>query len=140
MLIFLNFQPHSESLCVYLPPNSNRMKYLVIIVSILACSFTFHTTYFETGRASFYANKFSGRKTTSGEIFSQDGLTAAHKTLKLGTFVLVKNLMNDSTVVVKINDRLGKTSHHNIDLSLRAAKQLNFIKQGNVKVTIETIE
>lgn len=121
-------------------PNSNKMKYLVIIISIFACSFTFHTTYLETGRASYYANKFHGRKTTSGEIFSQEGLTAAHKTLKLGTFVLVTNLLNDSTVVVKINDRLGKTSGHNIDLSLRAAKQLNFIKQGNVKVTIETIE
>ena len=81
-----------------------------------------------TGTASFYAKKFNGRKTSSGEKFSSDSLTAAHKKFKFGTYVLVRNLKNDSTVVVKINDRLPQKSKRSIDLTLRAAKQLNFMR------------
>lgn len=92
-----------------------------------------------TGVASYYANKFEGRKTSSGELFRQDSLTAAHKTLPFGTMVKVTNLSNDSTVVVKINDRLPKSSSRSIDLSLRAAKQLNFVRKGLTQVRIEVL-
>lgn len=92
------------------------------------------------GTASFYAKKFNGRKTSSGEKFSNDSLTAAHKKLKFGTYVLVRNLKNDSTVVVKINDRLPQKSKRSIDLSLRAAKQLNFVKLGLTKVEITVLD
>lgn len=94
----------------------------------------------ETGRASFYANRFVGRKTSSGEIFSQDNFTAAHKTMKLGTFVKVTNLENDSVVVVKVNDRLGRSSRHLIDLTKKAAEQLNFVNDGHTKVKLEILE
>lgn len=93
-----------------------------------------------TGMASFYAKKFNGRKTSSGEKFSSDSLTAAHKKLKFGTYVLVRNLKNDSTVVVKINDRLPQKSKRSIDLTLRAAKQLNFVKSGLTKVEITVLD
>jgi rare lipoprotein A len=93
-----------------------------------------------TGTASFYAKKFNGRKTSSGEKFSNDSLTAAHKKLKFGTYVLVRNLKNDSTVIVKINDRLPQKSKRSIDLSLRAAKQLNFVKFGLTKVEITVLD
>lgn len=93
-----------------------------------------------TGIASFYAKKFNGRKTSSGEKFSSDSLTAAHKKLKFGTYVLVRNLKNDSTVVVKINDRLPQKSKRSIDLTLRAAKQLNFVKSGLTKVEITVLD
>ncbi len=93
-----------------------------------------------TGTASFYANKFNGRKTSSGEKFSNDSLTAAHKKFKFGTYVLVRNLKNDSTVIVKINDRLPQKSKRTIDLTVRAAKQLNFIKSGLTKVEITVID
>ena len=93
-----------------------------------------------TGIASFYAKKFNGRKTSSGEKFSNDSLTAAHKKLKFGTYVLVRNLKNDSTVIVKINDRLPQKSKRSIDLSLRAAKQLNFVKSGLTKVEITVLD
>lgn len=106
---------------------------LTLIFLILSCVVLFGQ---ETGTASYYANKFEGRKTASGEIFHQDSLTAAHKTLPLGTFVSVVNLSNDSVVVVKINDRLPKSSKRCIDLSRRAAMQLNFIKKGLTKVEI----
>lgn len=94
----------------------------------------------QIGVASFYANKFNGRKTSSGEKFSQDSLTAAHKTISFGTFVLVRNLKNDSTVIVKINDRLPKSSKRSIDLSKKAAQQLNFIKAGLTKVEIRILD
>lgn len=92
------------------------------------------------GIASFYAKKFNGRKTTSGELFYNDKLTAAHKTLKFGTFVKVRNLKNDSTVIVKVNDRLPKNSKRSIDLSYKAAKQLNFINAGLTKVEITVLD
>ena len=65
---------------------------------------------FITGVASYYHNKFNGRRTSNGEIFNNKNLTAAHKTLPLGTWVKVTNLNNDSVVIVKINDRLPKNS------------------------------
>ncbi len=92
------------------------------------------------GLASFYANKFNGRKTSSGQIFSNTGLTAAHKHLKFGTKVMVRNLKNDSTVIVTINDRLPQKSKRTIDLTTKAAKQLNFLKSGLAKVEITILE
>ncbi|MCD6020088.1 MAG: rare lipoprotein [Bacteroidetes bacterium] len=92
------------------------------------------------GVASYYAQKFNGRKTSSGEKFSQDSLTAAHKKYKFGTYVLVKNLKNDSMVTVKINDRLPQNSKRSIDLSMRAAKQLNFVRAGLAKVEITVLD
>lgn len=92
------------------------------------------------GVASYYASKFNGRKTTSGEKFHNNDLTAAHKTLKFGTMVRVKNLKNDSVVVVKITDRLPQNSKRTIDLTQRAAKQLNFMKAGLAKVEITILD
>jgi rare lipoprotein A len=92
------------------------------------------------GVASFYAKKFNGRKTSCGEKFCNDSLTAAHKKFKFGTYVLVRNLKNDSTVIVRINDRLPQKSKRSIDLTQRAAKQLNFIKSGLAKVEITVLE
>lgn len=93
----------------------------------------------KTGTASYYAKKFQGRKTSSGEIFSQDGLTCAHKTLPFGTILKVTNLKNDSVVFVKVNDRLPSKSKRLIDLSYKAAKKLNFVKAGLTKVTLEVV-
>jgi len=93
----------------------------------------------EFGVASFYAKKFEGRKCSSGQKFRHDSLTAAHKTLKFGTKVKVTNLKNDSIVFVTINDRLPRSSKRKIDLTMRAAKQLNFVKRGLTKVRIEIL-
>lgn len=114
---------------------------IVIIGSLflVLCSF-FLQEAMEKGKASYYASKFEGRRTASGEVFRQDSLTAAHKTLPFGTRLKVTNLSNDSIVIVKVNDRLSKSSGHVIDLSLKAAKQLNFVRQGITTVTLEKIE
>ena len=98
-----------------------------------------HHLYTAKGKASYYANKFNGRCTTSGERFCNDSLTAAHKTLPFGTIVKVTNLQNDSVVIVRITDRLPKKSTRIIDLSRAAAIQLDFIKRGLTQVYIEQI-
>ena len=106
----------------------------------LFCQDTLASVNVTNGTASFYAQKFNGRKTSSGERFSNDSLTAAHKKLKFGTYVMVRNLKNDSTVIVKINDRLPQQSKRTIDLTVKAAKQLNFIKSGLTKVEITVLD
>lgn len=94
----------------------------------------------EMGTASFYHNKFDGRRTSSGEVFRQSLYTCAHKTYPFGTMLKVTNLSNDSTVVVKVNDRLPMRSKRCIDLSMVAAKQLNFVGKGLTKVRVEKVE
>ena len=92
------------------------------------------------GVASYYSDKYEGRKTTSGEIFSQDKLTAAHPTYSMGTIVRVKNLLNRKTVVVKINDRMTNLNGRIIDLSKKAAEELDMIKSGITKVQVDVLE
>jgi rare lipoprotein A len=102
-------------------------------------SFTNSDLFQQTGNASYYANKFHGRKTSSGEKYHKDSLVCAHKTLKFGTVLKVTNLKNDSTIIVRVIDRMGKSSPHIIDLSMAGAKQLNFVRNGITKVKIEQI-
>lgn len=122
------------------------MRVLIFIMIIMGLSYklfsqdTINSMNKSYGIASFYAKKFNGRKTSSGEKFSSDSLTAAHKKFKFGTYVLVRNLNNDSTVKVKINDRLPQKSKRSIDLTYKAAKQLNFIKSGLTKVEITVLD
>ena len=91
------------------------------------------------GLASFYSNKFNGRKTANGEIFSNQKLTAAHNTLPLGTYVRVTNLRNKRSVIVKVNDRLHHKNKRIIDLSRAAATKLGFIKSGLTRVKVEVL-
>lgn len=91
------------------------------------------------GIASYYARAFEGRRCSNGEVFRHDSLTAAHKTLRFGTRVRVTNLKNDSVIVVRVNDRLPKSSKRCIDLTKRGAKQLNFVMQGLTRVKLEVL-
>ena len=91
------------------------------------------------GYASFYADKFIGRKTSSGELFSQKKLTCAHNTLPFGTLIRVTNLANDSSIVVKVNDRLNQRNPRIVDLSKSAAKKLKFSGRGILKVRVELV-
>ena len=90
----------------------------------------------ETGRASYYADKFEGRKTANGEIFSQDKLTAASKTLPFGTKVTVKNITNGRTVKVRVNDRGPFVAGRTIDLSKKAAQKINMVNAGVADVVL----
>jgi rare lipoprotein A len=91
------------------------------------------------GTASFYANKFEGRQTASGEIFSQKKMTAACNLLPLGTWIKVTNLRNGRSVVVKVNDRLYYRMKRVVDLSTVAAKQIGH-RDGLTRVKVEVLE
>lgn len=93
----------------------------------------------EKGSATFYSSAFNGRRTSSGEVFNNNLLTAAHKTIAFGTTVKVTNIKNDSVVILKINDRLPKSSSHIIDVTMAAAKKLNFVRNGSAPVIIEVL-
>lgn len=88
------------------------------------------------GIASYYAKKFHGRKTTSGQTYHPEGMTAAHQSLPLGTRVLVRNLANDKEVTVVVNDRCAKKRTPFIDLSRAAARKLGFLGAGKANVAI----
>lgn len=96
-------------------------------------------TFEQEGIASYYADKFDGRPTASGEIFRQDSLTAAHKHLPFGTKVLVTNLKNNRQVTVRINDRGPFVAGRIIDLSKKGAQSINMINDGIVEVRIEAV-
>jgi rare lipoprotein A len=91
------------------------------------------------GRASWYGPGFHGKKTASGKIYDQHKLTAAHKTLPLGTKARVTNLENGSTVEVEINDRGPFIEGRIIDLSWAAAGVLGFVESGLAPVQVELI-
>jgi rare lipoprotein A len=91
------------------------------------------------GHASFYADKFIGKKTASGEIFSQEKLTCAHNTYPFGSKVRVTNLKNGKTVILKVNDRLHHRNPRLVDLTRAAASKLDFRKTGIIKVKVELI-
>jgi rare lipoprotein A len=93
-----------------------------------------------TGIASFYSNKFNGRKTASGQIFNQKKMTAACNKLPLGTKVKVVNLQNNESVELVINDRLHHKNRRLIDVSLAAAKKLGFYQNGTTKVKVIVLQ
>jgi rare lipoprotein A len=94
----------------------------------------------QTGKASFYADKFEGRPTASGEKYKHSKLTAAHKSLPFGTKVKVTNVANSQSVEVIINDRGPYVDGRIIDLSKSAAEKLGFISQGLAEVQMEVID
>jgi rare lipoprotein A len=93
-----------------------------------------------TGKASYYGLQFDGRKTSNGEIFNMNKLTAAHRSLKFGTVLKVTNVKNNKSVVVRVNDRGPFNYERVLDLSQGAAEQIGMIKDGVAEVEIEILE
>ena len=94
----------------------------------------------QTGKASFYADKFEGIETASGQKYRHNKLTGAHKTLPFGTRVKVTNLANNKSVELLINDRGPYVDNRIIDLSKSAAEELGFVNQGLAEVRLEVID
>jgi rare lipoprotein A len=94
----------------------------------------------EIGMASYYSDKFEGKKTASGELYKSSKMTAAHPTLPFGTLVKVTNLSNNKSVNVTVNDRGPFVKDRIIDLSKSAAVKLDYIDQGVAKVKVEPIK
>jgi rare lipoprotein A len=91
------------------------------------------------GTASFYADKFTGRKTAAGDNYDPKKLTAACNVLPLGTWIRVTNLRNNKSIIVRINDRLHAKMNRLVDLSKVAAHQLGYVQRGLAKVKVEVL-
>lgn len=114
-----------------------RKIYYMLLICIFSTTVVAQV---QTGKASFYADKFEGHPTASGEKYKHNKLTAAHRTLPFGTKIKVTNLANEQSVIVVINDRGPYVDGRVIDLSKKAAEELGFILQGLTDVTIEVVD
>jgi len=94
---------------------------------------------YQRGEASYYGRAFDGRRTASGEIFSSNRLTAAHRSLAMGSRVRVTNLDNGRHVVVRINDRGPFVRGRIIDLSRRAASRIDMVRSGVAPVELQVL-
>lgn len=94
----------------------------------------------QEGQASWYGGKFHGRPTASGEIFDQDGLTAAHRWLPLGTRIVVTNLDNGCSLALRVTDRGPYHGGRILDCSRAAARELGFIDQGVARVRWDVLQ
>jgi len=113
------------------------MKKLIIAMCLILSPIE---AYASCGLASWYGNKFHGKKTASGERFNKNAMTAAHKSLKFGTMVRVTSQKTGKSVIVKINDRGPFIRGRVIDLSEKAAYKLGIKNMGVGKVCIQKIQ
>lgn len=93
----------------------------------------------EEGLASYYHERFHGRKSSSGRVHDADELVAAHRTYPFGTFLRVTNLANMKYVIVCVTDRGPRRKSRIIDVSEKAAERLDFIKKGITRVRVEVV-
>jgi rare lipoprotein A len=96
-------------------------------------------SYNETGIASWYGPGFHGKRTANGEIYDENGLTAAHKTLPMPSLVRVTNLENGRSIEVRVNDRGPYSAGRVIDMTRRGAQLLGFIERGTARVRVEIL-
>ncbi|MDB4042479.1 septal ring lytic transglycosylase RlpA family protein [Methylophilaceae bacterium] len=96
-------------------------------------------TYSETGYASWYGKRYHGNKTSIGEVYDMYQMTGAHKTLPLPCYVKVTNLINEKSVIIRVNDRGPFVKNRIIDLSYAAAHRLEIIEKGSELVRVEVI-
>jgi rare lipoprotein A len=120
---------------------------LVCLVLLLPCSVapgqsaTQQSSGPQTGICVYYSDSFQGRLLASGEKYDKAALTAAHKTLPFGTMVKITNLKNNKSVVVRVNDRGPHGSKERIiEVTRRAAEELDMVKDGKAKVQIEVVK
>jgi peptidoglycan lytic transglycosylase len=92
-----------------------------------------------TMKASWYGPRFHGRFTANGEIYDQNAMTAAHKSMKFGTILRITNPRNNKSIIVRINDRGPYIPGRQIDLSKAAAEELDVIKNGVKRLKIEEV-
>ncbi len=116
-----------------------RIKIIIVLLSLTCLSFIDTEKIVKLkGVASYYANKFNGRRTANGEKFNVNHLTAASNKFEFGTLLKVTNLKNGLTVIVRVNDRMGNKTRL-LDLSPKAAKEIGLFRQGIGEVEIEVV-
>ena len=115
----------------------NLLK-IALVATLMTIGFTpLNAQDVQQGKASFYAQKFHGRMTASGERLHKDSLTCAHRYYPFGTLLRVYNPANGKSVLVRVIDRGPFVRGRIIDLSWRAAKELGIISQGVAMVTVQ---
>ena len=97
------------------------------------------TKHIGDGEASYYGHELAGNRTANGERFNPMGLTAAHRTLPLGSKLKVTNKANGKSVIVRINDRGPFVKHRVLDVSLGAAHQISMVRAGKAMVRLELL-
>ncbi len=121
------------------------MKRFILVIIMMISAFGIYsfkinaTDAKKTSYASYYHNKFNGRKTASGEIFSNSKFTAANRTLPFGTNIKVTNLNNGKEVIVKINDRGPYHSSRALDMSKAAFDEIGNTGSGTIPVEYEIV-
>jgi rare lipoprotein A len=117
--------------------------WFAMVITIISCSSATtvrpEPVFQQVGLASYYARKFHGRRTASGERYNENTYTAAHASLAFGSRVIVRNLKNNLTVTVRINDRGPFIKGRIIDLSLAAARDLKMVRDGVAKVHVRLL-
>ncbi|MET3532259.1 septal ring lytic transglycosylase RlpA family protein [Chryseobacterium flavum] len=120
-------------------------RFILVIIMMISTlgiySFTVNTLDAKkTSYASYYHDKFNGRKTASGEIFDNSKFTAANRTLPFGTNIKVTNLKNGKEVIVRINDRGPYHSSRSLDMSKAAFDEIGDISHGTIPVEYEIVD
>ena len=113
---------------------NRKIKFLLLALSFIMTSTIAFGQEIQAGKASYYANKFHGRRTSDGSIYHRDSMTCAHRTLPFGTLLKVRNVKNGKEVIVKVNDRGPFCQGRIVDLSYAAAKELGIISSGVASV------
>lgn len=114
-------------------------RILSLLIVFLAVSIMVDAQRVVDGQATFYGNKYHGRKTSSGESFNKNAMVCAHRTLPFGTRVRVTNKKNGKAVVVRVIDRGPFAKGRVIDLSPAAARELDMVKAGVAPVHLELV-
>jgi rare lipoprotein A len=112
-----------------------KVSLFILLFASIVYLFADNTASF--GVASYYGTYFHGKKTASGELYDQYKLTAAHKTLPLGTIIKVTNTQNSKSVILKVNDRGPYVKGRIVDVSTKAAELLGFRHKGTTHVKVE---
>lgn len=113
-----------------------KRLFLPCLLLMCCCAAGAQTQDSITGVASYYANRFHGRRTASGEKYDKNGYTCAHLKFPFGTMLRVRHLATGKEVVVKVTDRGPYSKRYTIDLSYAAAEELGIVRAGHAKVAI----
>lgn len=113
---------------------------VAVFIAFAGAAGAFEIALAEEGIANYYSDKFHGRKTASGEVYDKNGMTAAHKKHPYGTKLRVTNLENNKSVVVTVNDRMRTKNPVVVDVTHRAAQELDFAKSGKARVKVDVVQ
>jgi rare lipoprotein A len=119
-------------------PPIARILYAAALLALASCASS-KNAFVQTGQGSYYADKFAGRPTASGVPYRPNQMTAAHNTLPFGTLIQVTNVRNGRSVKVTVNDRGPHVKGRIVDVSKKAARQLDLVEAGVVPVQLKVL-